>query len=143
MARLNVNSRQFVLFGVPPGPQRYPYAVLPVWKVGGKTRVVGMSFGVAPKPQALLVLLPASLACIASNDLKETIVVSDRPERCQRSQDEVTSVPRHRNFALPEILKTFSRFSHISFREQEVYVPEGESICEKENPLQYKVHEQA
>jgi len=96
----------------------------------------------APKPQALLVLLLACLARITSQDLKETIVVTDRPETCQRSHDEVTSVPRHRNFALPERLKTFSRFSHISFREQEIYVPEGEPVfCEKENPLKYKVNQ--
>ena len=87
MACLNVNSWQFVLFGVLSGLQRYSYTVFPVWEVGGKTCVVGMSFGMAPKPQALLVLLPACLARITSNDLKETIVVIDRPERCQRSQD--------------------------------------------------------
>jgi len=44
---------------------------------------------------------------------------------------------------LPEVLKTLRRFNHISFREQEVHVPEGEPICEKENPLQYKVHHEA
>lgn len=143
MARFNVNSRQFVLVSVPPGPQRYSYTVFPVWVVGGKTCVVGMSFGMAPKPQALLVLLPACLARVTSNDLKDTIVITDRPERCQRSQDYVSSAPRHRNFALLESLKTFSSFSHISLREQEVHVPEGEPICEKENPLQYKVHQEA
>jgi hypothetical protein len=102
-----------------------------------------MSFGMAPKPQALLVLLPACLARVTSNDLKDTIVITDRPERCQRAQDYVSSAPRHRNVALLERLKTLRRFRHISLREQEVHVPEGEPIGEKENPLQEKVHQEA
>ena len=117
MARPSVNSRQFVLFGMPPSPQRYSDAVFPVWIVLGQTCVVGMFVGMAPKPQALLVLLQARLARITSNDLKETIEVIDRPETCQRSQNWSTGTPRHRKFTLPEILKAFSRFNHISFRE--------------------------
>lgn len=117
MARLSVNSRQFVLFGVPPSPQRYSDTVFPVWKVVGKTCVVGMFFDMAPKPQALFVLLQARLARITSNNLKDTIEVIDRPETCKRSHNWTSAAPRHRKFALPEILKAFSRSSHISFRE--------------------------
>ena len=49
MSRPDVDPRQFVLFGMPLGPQRYSNTVLPVWKVLGKTVVVGMSFEAAPK----------------------------------------------------------------------------------------------
>ena len=143
MARPNVNSRQFVLFGVLPSPQRYSDTVFPLWIVIGKTGVVGMFFGMAPKPQALFVLLQACLARIASNDLKETIGVIDWPETCKKSHNWSTAAPRHRKFALPEALKAFSRFTHISFREQEIRVPEGEPIGEKENPLQYKGSQEA
>jgi hypothetical protein len=128
---------------MPSGPKGYTDAVFPIRIVIRETPVVGMSFGVAPKPQALVILLKACQSRIASNDLEETIGVVDWSERRQQSHDGPAAAPRHGKFALPEIFKAFSSFDHIVLGKQKIGMPEGKFLSEEKNPLQYEINQQA